>query len=136
MTYEEIFSKAKELLTSGSTAGFKGDFAIQINITGEGEGIFYIAFKNGALAVEPYDYRDNDAVLTASADDFLKIADGSLNAVLAFTTGKLKVDGSVDKALELQKMIEVIAKSKKAEKSAPKTTKPAGRASKSKSKKK
>lgn len=136
MTYEEIFSKAKELLTSGSTAGFNGDFAIQINITGEGEGIFYIAFKNGALAVEPYDYRDNDAVLTASADDFLKIADGSLNAVLAFTTGKLKVDGSVDKALELQKMIEVIAKSKKAEKPAPKTTKPAGRASKSKSKKK
>ena len=55
MTYEEIFSKAKELLTSGSTEGFNGDFAVQINITGEGEGIFYIAFKNGALAVEPYD---------------------------------------------------------------------------------
>ena len=123
MTYEEIFSKAKELLTSGSTAGFNGDFAIQI-----------IAFKNGALAVEPYDYRDNDAVLTASADDFLKITNGSLNAVLAFTTGKLKVGGSIDKALELQKMIEVIAKNKKAEKPAPKTTKTTSRASKAKKK--
>lgn len=134
MTYEEIFSKAKELLTSGSTAGFNGDFAVQINITGEGEGIFYIAFKNGALAVEPYDYRDNDAVLTASADDFLKITNGSLNAVLAFTTGKLKVGGSIDKALELQKMIEVITKNKKAEKPAPKTTKTTSRASKAKKK--
>ena len=106
MTYEEIFAQAKEAFTSGDITGYKGDFAIQVNITGEGEGAFYIAFKDNALDVAPYEYYDRDAILIASAEDFIKIADGSLNAVAAFTTGRLKVEGSIDKALELQKMID------------------------------
>lgn len=117
MTYQEIFTQAKELLTGGDLTGFDGNFAVQVNITGEGEGKFYIAYKNGALDVAPYEYNDRDATLIATADNFIKIADGSLNAVLAFTTGKLRVEGSIDKALELQKMIETISKnSKKAKK--------------------
>ena len=38
MTYEEIFTQAKEAFTGGDITGYKGDFAIQVNITGEGEG--------------------------------------------------------------------------------------------------
>ncbi len=113
MTYEEIFSQAKEAFTSGDTTGFNGNFAIQVNIVGEGSGAFYIAFKNGVLDVAPYEYYDRDAILIASAEDFIKISDGSLNAVAAFTTGKLKVEGSIDKALELQNMIEVMGKNAK-----------------------
>lgn len=124
MTYEEIFAQAEEVFTGGDITGYKGDFAIQVNITGEGEGAFYIAFKDNALDVAPYEYYDRDAILIASAEDFIKIADGSLNAVAAFTTGRLKVEGSIDKALELQKMIEVMGKNgKKAEKAAKKSAK-------------
>lgn len=118
MTYEEIFSKAESVFKNGDTTGFDGDFAIQVNIKGEGEGAFYIAYKNNILDIAPYEYHDHDAVLTASAEDFIRIADGSLNAVAAFTIGRLKVEGSIDKALELQKMIETMAKN--AKKSAPK----------------
>ncbi len=32
--------------------------AFQFNITGEAEGIFYAEVKDGALAVEPYEYFD------------------------------------------------------------------------------
>ena len=124
MTYEEIFTQAKDAFTGGDITGYKGDFAIQVNITGEGEGAFYIAFKDTALDVAPYEYYDRDAILIASAEDFIKIADGSLNAVAAFTTGRLKVEGSIDKALELQKMIEVMGKNgKKADKTAKKAAK-------------
>ena len=52
MTYEEIFAQAKEAFTGGDITGYKGDFAIQVNITGEGEGAFYIAFKDNALNPE------------------------------------------------------------------------------------
>lgn len=125
MTYEEIFTKAEKVFKSGDLTGFDGDFAVQVDIQGEGEGAFYIAYKNGALDVAPYEYYDRDAILMATAEDFVKIAEGSLDAVAAFTVGKLKVDGSIDKALELQKMINVMEKNaKSAAKSAPKAAAP------------
>ncbi|MDE6600268.1 MAG: SCP2 sterol-binding domain-containing protein [Oscillospiraceae bacterium] len=115
MTYEEIFSTAQSLFAKGDATGFDGDFAVQVNITGEGEGAFYIAYKNGTLDVAPYEYHDRDAVLFATADNFLKIADGSLGAVAAFFSGKLKVEGSTDKALELERMITYMKNKAKAE---------------------
>lgn len=133
MTYEEIFAKAESLFAKGDASGFDGDFAIQVNITGEGEGAFYIAYKNGALDVAPYEYHDRDAILFASAENFLKIADGSLGAVPAFLSGKLKVEGSTDKALELDKLITYMKKKAKeenkpaAKKPAPKSTGKKGR---------
>lgn len=115
MTYEEIFAKAESLFAMGDASGFDGDFAVQVNITGEGEGAFYIAYKNGALDVAPYEYHDRDAILFASAENFLKIADGSLGAVPAFLSGKLKVEGSTEKALELDKLINYMKKKAKDE---------------------
>ena len=50
------------------------------------------------------------------------MADGSLDAVFAFTTGRLKVDGSIDKALEFQKIVEAVKKKKKKEEKAAKKT--------------
>ncbi|MGN0665815.1 MAG: SCP2 sterol-binding domain-containing protein [Huintestinicola sp.] len=118
MTYEEIFSQAKAAFTDKDTSGFKGEFAIQVNIVGEGQGAFYIAFKNNYLDVQPYEYYDRDAILSATAEDFLKISEGTLDAVAAYTTGRLRVDGSIDKALELQKLIQVMYKAEKAKKEA------------------
>lgn len=57
------------------------------------------------LSIEPYEYYDRDAIFICSADTLLKIAAGKLDPVFAFTTGKLKVEGSLDKALELQKFL-------------------------------
>lgn len=132
MTYDEIFETAKSLFAKGDATGFDGDFAIQVNITGEGEGAFYIAYKNGALDVAPYEYHDRDAILFATAENFLKIADGSLGAVPAFFSGKLKVEGSTDKALELERMITYMKKKAKAESKAENKTesKPASPANK------
>ncbi len=113
MTYQDLFSQVEALFANADTTGYDGDFAVQINVIGEGEGKFYIAYKNGKLDVAPYEYNDRDATLIATAENVIKIADGSLNAVLAFTTGKLKVEGNVGKALELQKLIEIINKNSK-----------------------
>lgn len=125
MTYEEIFAKAQSLFAKGDAAGFEGDFAIQVNITGEGEGAFYIAYKNGALDIAPYEYHDRDAKLIANAENFLKIAEGELGAVPAFLSGKLKVEGSTEKALELDKLITFMKKKAKAESQSAKDEKPA-----------
>ena len=117
MTYEEIFAKSKELILANDTEGLEGHIAVQVNITGEGEGAFYIELKDGKVYVEPYEYYDRDCIFIVSGKDFLKICEGSLNPVMAFTVGKLKVEGSIEKALAFSDMINSVReKAEKAEK--------------------
>lgn len=110
MTYEEIFEKSKKLILKNDTSGIEGHLAVQVDITGEGEGAFYIELNDGKLAVEPYEYYDRDCKFIVSGEDFLSICDGSLDAVKAFTNGKLKVEGDIDKALQVS---EIMGKVKK-----------------------
>lgn len=108
MTYEEIVAKVKELCGNAELKGYDKHLAVEVAIKGEGEGVFYIEAKDGKVNVEPYDYHDRDVRLIATADNFLKISSGKLDPVLAFTTGKLKVEGSIDKALEFKKIVDMI----------------------------
>ena len=116
MTYEEIFQKSKDIIMKSDVSGIKNNLAVQVDIVGEGEGAFYIALKDGVLSVEPYEYYDNDCKFIVSGENFLKLADGSLDSVLAFTTGKLKVEGSIDKALEFKNIVDAVKKASKASK--------------------
>lgn len=50
----------------GTSAITKRAF-IQFNVTGEGEGAFYLEAKDGKVDVEPYDYNDRDIMVTACA---------------------------------------------------------------------
>lgn len=104
MTFTEFFEKVKQQFMEADVSGIKEHLAYQFNITGEAEGIFYVEVKDGELFVEPYEYFDRDAILIASADTFIKIAQGKLDPVLAFTLHKLKVEGSIDKALKLKEL--------------------------------
>lgn len=110
MTYEEIFAKSKELVLKSDVSNIDGHLAIQVNIEGEGNGIFYIELKDRKLYIEPYEYYDRDCKFTMTAKNFLKLVNGELDAVLAFTLGKLKIDGSIEKALEFKKILDTIKK--------------------------
>ena len=110
MTYEKIVAKVKEYCDGAELNGYSGHLAVEIEITGEGEGVFYAEAKDGKLHVEPYNYFDRDVRLITSADNFIKIASGKLDPVWAFTTGKLKIEGSVEKALEFKKVLDLVKK--------------------------
>ena len=105
MTYWDYFEKLKEIFMSADISQLSGDMAMQINLTGEGEGIFYAEYKGGKLSVEPYSYDDRDAMLIADAKDFLKIAEGKMDPIQAYFTGKLKVEGNLDKALLVRDLV-------------------------------
>ncbi|MGN1423143.1 MAG: SCP2 sterol-binding domain-containing protein [Oscillospiraceae bacterium] len=104
MTFQEIFEKVREEIYANDLSGLEGHLAVQVNIIGEGEGAFYIELLEGKVYVEPYEYYDRDCIFIITADDFFRIIEGKLNPVVAFTSGKLKVQGSIDKALEFQKI--------------------------------
>lgn len=115
MTYADMFSKVKGMLMEADVSDIHEHLAYQFNITGEAEGIFYAEVKDGKLFVEPYEYFDRDAMFTCSAETLFKIADGKTDPILAFTLGKLKVEGNIDKALRLKDLIDSKKKAMKKE---------------------
>lgn len=105
MTYEKIFSEVQKNFKKAKISNFTREFAFQFNITGDGEGIFYAAYKNGVLSVEPYDYQDRDVIFTADGKTITDIASGKLEPIDAINGGKLFVDGNQDIAKEIMLLI-------------------------------
>ncbi len=104
MTFDELLIKVRGM--AGRVDASQTDFlAVQVNITGDNGGVFYVEVKDGNVNVEPYEYNDRNCAITMSNDNFNKLIDGKLNPVTAFTLGKLKVDGDVGKALEFSKIL-------------------------------
>ena len=102
MTYEQIVSKVKAKYADADASSLSGTVAIQINLTGKNvEGIFYIEAKDGKVNVEPYDYHDNKAIVTVAPTNLLMILDGKLKPAIAYTTGRVSVDGDVNAVLQL-----------------------------------
>lgn len=105
MTYEEIFDEVKTLFKEADVSGVKEHLAYQFNIVGEGEGAFYAEISDGKLDIQPYEYYDRDAVFICKADVLFGIISGKTDPIKAFTLGKLKVEGSIDKALLLKDFV-------------------------------
>lgn len=115
MTYEEIVAYTKKKVAAANFKSYKGHLAAQVNITGEGEGAFYIELNDATAAVEPYEYYDRDVILVSNADVFIAILDGKKVAQDAVAAGELKLVGNVEKALELAEALKKKAPAKKAE---------------------
>ncbi|MGN0245271.1 MAG: SCP2 sterol-binding domain-containing protein [Lachnospiraceae bacterium] len=115
MTYEEIVAYTKKKVAAANFKSYKGHLAAQVNITGEGEGAFYIELNDATAAVEPYEYYDRDVILVSNADVFIAILNGKKAAQDAVAAGELKLVGNVEKALELAEAFKKKAPAKKAE---------------------
>lgn len=120
MTYEEVVKEAQRIAAKGDASGIKEHLAVQYNITGEGEGAFYMEVKDGRIDVQPYDYNDRDILVTADARTILDLMSGKLDAVKAYLTHKITAEGELGKADILKK---IINNGKKAEKAAAKAEK-------------
>lgn len=105
MKYEELIETIRNAADKADAGNIKNHVAFQFNVTGEAEGIFYLEIKDGKINVEPYDYNDRDVLITSTADNIVKIMNGKLDPVMAFTTRKIKVEGDLGKALLLKEII-------------------------------
>lgn len=108
MTYADFFYEIKNRFMGTDVSDIHEHLAYQFCIEDEeAGGIFYVEVKDGQLFVEPYEYYDRDAVFISDPDTFMKIAEGKVDPVWAFTVQKLKVEGNIDKALRLKEIIEL-----------------------------
>ena len=120
MTYEEIVKEAQKLVSKADASGISEHLAVQYNVTGEGEGAFYMEVKDGKVEVQPYDYKDRDILVTADGQTILDMMSGKLDVVAAYLTHKISAEGDLGKADILKKLI---SSAKKAEKTAAKAAK-------------
>jgi len=107
MTYADFFYDMKGRFMGADVSDIHEHLAFEFDIEDEeAGGAFYVEVKDGTLYVEPYEYYDRDARFICAPEVLVKIADGEMDPVWAFTTQKLKVEGNIDKALRLKEIIE------------------------------
>ena len=104
MTFNELVTKVRNMAQTVDASN-RDFLAVQINITGKDPGVFYVEVKDHRINVEPYEYIDRNCAITINMTNFNKLIDGKLDPVLAFTTGKLKVEGDAGKALEFANLL-------------------------------
>lgn len=97
MTFEAAFKKLKEKFDNVKPE-MLDDMAIQITLSDEDcGGTFYAQVKDKSLYVEPYDYKDNDAVIDITRKALASILDGKSTFEKAVEKGEATVMGNIDK---------------------------------------
>lgn len=104
MTYEELVANIQKTYAKADAKDIPEHVAIQVNVTGEGEGAFYIEVADGQVHVEPYEYYDRDAIIQTSAENILDVVlkKGSVAAMVA--EGQASISGNMDKMLLLDQI--------------------------------
>ena len=101
MTYMEKFEYLKKTYgKKPDLSKLTEDFAAQITMTDDDcHGIFYVAYLNSVLAMEPYDYRDNTVAINVNSGLLEEILKGKKDPVEAYNNGELQAWGNLGHAL-------------------------------------
>ena len=105
MTYEQIVGKALVSYAKADASAIDGHIAIQFNVTGEGQGAFYLEVTDGKIDIQPYEYYDRNAIITISSGDLMRIFDGELSINDAYNDHRMRVDGDLGAVLLLTRII-------------------------------
>ena len=117
MNFHELVDKVRTaLVVKADASKITEHIAVQVNVTGEAEGAFYIEIKDGVLCVEPYTYNDRDFLLTADGEEILAVAQGKKTLESAILNGAISHNQeNWEKVLLLSSIIPTEAEEPKAE---------------------
>ncbi len=77
---------------------------IQFNLTGDNGGLFWLRIADGQCEAGQGQAENPKMTLKAAADDWYAVSSGKLNAMQAFMSGKIKIEGDMGMAMKLQTM--------------------------------
>ncbi len=96
----DMFDKLQERFNPDKARGDKALIAFELG--GEGGGSFWLQVNDGTLNVgEGTPPTEADAILRAEAADLMKIMGGELNPMMAFMSGKVKVERNMGMVMKL-----------------------------------
>ncbi len=103
MSLDEQTERLRRLSPQLAGLGYKVKFVLA------DEGVIFVDGTVLPPVVSPVagnDEQDADCTIRIAPDNFEKLLAGELNPTLAYTLGKLKIDGSVGVALKLASLLE------------------------------
>lgn len=77
---------------------------IQFNLSGDNGGLFWLKIADGKCESGEGQAETPKMTLKAAADDWHAVSTGKMNAMQAFMSGKLKIEGDMGIAMKLQTM--------------------------------
>jgi NAD(P)-dependent dehydrogenase (short-subunit alcohol dehydrogenase family)/uncharacterized OB-fold protein/putative sterol carrier protein len=80
------------------------DVVFQFDISGGGGGSWYVTVKNRACQVSEGSHSSPTTTIAMGDEDFVKMIRGELNAMAAYTSGKLKIGGDLMKSQLIGKL--------------------------------
>ena len=99
MSAKEFFDTLETRVDPSKTAGVNNSYLFEI----EGAGQWKVDVRDGNVSVSE-GTGDADVTITATEENFEKIASGELNPTSAYMRGKLKIMGDMGAAMKLQKL--------------------------------
>ncbi len=96
---------------SNMSSQFQADKAGDLNMTvlfdlsGDGGGQWNAQIVDGKFDVSKGSVANPDATLSMDADDFEAMSKGDLNPMMAFMSGKIKVDGDLNTVMKFQSLV-------------------------------
>jgi NAD(P)-dependent dehydrogenase (short-subunit alcohol dehydrogenase family)/acyl dehydratase/putative sterol carrier protein len=102
LTVKAVFQRLPQAFRADKAVAV--DVVFQYQISGPGGGDWHVVVKDGACAVHEGMHAGPTTTILMSDDDFLALIAGKLNAMKAFTSGKLKVKGDVMKSQLIEKL--------------------------------
>ncbi len=78
------------------------DAVIQFDLSGDNGGMFWVKIANGSAENGEGSVDNPTMTLKAAADDWFAVSTGQMNAMQAFMSGKIKIQGDMSIAMKMQ----------------------------------
>lgn len=104
MTLEQVLNGMIERFDASKATGV--DAQVQMRASGEDGGDYVFTIKAGKAALSKGLAEKPVATVNVSAADWISIAMGKLDPMMAFMTGKLKVNGDIGFMMKFQGMFQ------------------------------
>lgn len=101
-TVKEVFDRMSGAFQKDRASGIEAVF--QYRLTGPGGGLWHVAIKEGSCEVKSGEHEKPTTTIIMSDEDFLNLITGKLNAMQAYTSGKLKIQGDLMKSQLIEKL--------------------------------
>jgi putative sterol carrier protein len=102
LTVKAVFDRITQAFQPEKAVGV--DVVFQFKISGPGGGEWYVVIKDGACESHGGSHSKPTTTVIMSDADFLDLIQGKLNAMLAYTSGKLKIEGDILKSQLIEKV--------------------------------
>ncbi len=99
VSYDDVVAKAQKKLAAAKTAKIKYPIAVNFELSGDCDGVFYVYLGEAGVAVEPYKYDDYDVYVRADAKVLVSVFEGKANLIDVLADGSVHIDGNIKKAI-------------------------------------